>query len=240
MRCKPANARGLKTVMPRKRTGDIGPLHLSILPTGASVEWKRIDFPDGADDDQIAYLFAQRFQAAYNKSPLLPDLLPRVDEVCPLRRRLDALLKTASGDKWLELMAIKPIEYYQTNVDHAPSIHNQYEIAQFIHAKLNKKSNRYKSAKPGNDMFLLIYLDDWRFQPGNDLITLLRYWSHRKPHIFKAIFYYMPTDATDGDISLIFPTGNDWNTFDPEQYRRTVINLDLDPAKWQVSVRRTP
>jgi hypothetical protein len=219
----------------RKRTGDIGPLHVMNSPDGPSIEWEKIEFPTSKED--IEYFFAQRFREAYNESPLLPELLPHVDKVLRNpQNSLDVRLKTVCGEMWLDLMSIKPIEYHGVHPDQAPSTYNAYDIAQFIHGKIMDKSRDYLSAKPGKE-FLLLYLDDWRFQPSDAMITLLKYFCNQKAHLFKAIFYYMPSDATSGHVSVIFPTPSDiWTTFDPEQYRRGVINLD--PAKWLIL--RTP
>lgn len=146
---------------------------------------------------------------------------------------LDFTLATSSGNKWLELMEIAPFQFFGVPPDQAPNEHKPYALSQYLHGNIMEKSCKYRSARPGN-LFLLLYLTDWRFLPSQTAITLLQYWCNRKAHSFETIFLYMLFNAIEGHLSLIAPTPSEfWKTFEPEKYRdNTTINLDA--TKWEV------
>jgi hypothetical protein len=149
-------------------------------------------------------------------------------------RSLDFRLRTSLGEKWLELMAIRPIEFFGVPPEQAPHTYNSYELAKSTHGKIMEKSRKYRTRKASN-IFLLLYLDDWRFQPSRTMMTLLQYWCNRTTHSFEAIFYYMPLDDTNGHLSIIAPTPSQhWQNFDPEQHRQSTV-INLDPSKWHLS-----
>jgi hypothetical protein len=210
----------------RKRAGDIGPTRV----TSGSIEWQKIDFP--SDKKNIELSFAQRFVATYNLLFPLWSGLTITDLVPNRENSLDFRLKTTLGEKWLELMAIRPIEFFRVPPEQAPPDYNAYDLAKFIHGKIMEKSRKYRSQKPGK-LFLLLYLDDWRFQPSTTMKVLLQYWCNRKVHSFEAIFYYLPLDANEGHLSPIAPTPSEhWKNFDPENYRQSAV-INFDPSKWR-------
>jgi hypothetical protein len=180
----------------------------------------------------IELSFAERFVATYNLLFALWTGLTITDLVPNRENSLDFCLKTTLGDKWLELMAIRPIEFFRVPPEQAPPDYNAYDVAKFIHGKIMEKSRKYRSQKPGN-LFLLLYLDDWRFQPSPTMRVLLQYSCNRKAHSFEAIFYYQPSDANNGHLWPIAPTPREnWKNFEPENYRQIAV-LNLDPSKWQ-------
>ena len=87
-------------------------------------------------------------------------------------------------------MEIAPFEMFDVPPDQAPSHHNSYEMATFLHRKVMGKSRKYRSAK-SKGIFLLLYLTDWRFSPAQTMVALLQYWSNRKTHSFEAIFIWV-------------------------------------------------
>lgn len=214
----------------KRRRGEIGPIKVTDSPTGASADWQKIELPERKPE--VEQHFANRFAATYNSDPLLSGLVIRGLQQNP-EDALDFTLFTSAGDKWLELMEIAPFEFFGLPPDQAPNEHKPYDLAQFVHKKMMQKSRKYRSARPGN-LFLLLYLTDWRFLPSETAITLLQYWCNRKDHSFEAIFFYMPFTATEGHLKLIAPTPADyWKQFDPEVYRENKT-INLDPSKWVV------
>lgn len=110
----------------------------------------------------IELFFAQRFATTYNRFLPLSGLIITGLWQNP-EDPLDFRLNTSLGEKWLELMAIRPIEFFRVPPEQAPYTFNAYDLTKFIHSKIMEKSRKYRSRKPGN-LFLLLYLDDWRFQ----------------------------------------------------------------------------
>ncbi len=218
-----------------KRRGEIGSIKMSAGPAGPSVEWEKIPLPEGKAD--LEQFYAEQFVAAFNRAPLLPGLL--ITEVRQnAENSLDFTLLTSLGQKWLELMEVAPFEFFGVPPDQAPNTHKPYDLAQWLHGKIMEKSRKYRSTRPGN-LFLLLYLTDWRFLPSETAISLLQFWCNRKAHSFEAIFVYMPMTATEGHISLIAPTPSSfWKGFKPDMYRDNKT-INLDPAKWQAVTGHT-
>ena len=197
----------------------------------ASAEWQRIPIPEGKAD--IEKLYAQQFVAAFNRDLPLRSLVINDVRQNP-ENSLDFTLSTPDGDKWLELMEIAPFEYFGVPPDQAPNEYKPYDLAECLLKKIMTKSRKYRSAGPGN-LFLLLYLTDWRFVPSETLIALLQYWCCRRKDSFEAIFLYMPFTATEGRLALIEPKPTEfWKAFDPELYRHNVTT-NLDPSKWKIS-----
>jgi hypothetical protein len=211
-----------------KWSGAIGPLILSTETGRATTEWQRIAFPEGKAE--IEEFIANQFVAAFNRASPLQSLI--IKGLRPNdENSLDFTLSTSEGDKWLELMEIAPFELYGVSPDRAPNEYRPYDLADFLHRKIMQKSRKYRSARPGN-IFLLLYLTDWRFVISESSFALLQYWCNRKKNSFEAIFVYMPITATEGLLSLIAPTPSEfWKAFDPEVYRRNVT-INVDPSKW--------
>jgi hypothetical protein len=120
----------------RKRTGDIGPTRVITEPASASIEWRKVDFP--SDKANVELFFAQRFAVAYNSSPFAGLTITALWQ--NPERLLDFRLKTSLGEKWLELMAIRPIEFFAVPPEQAPHTYNSYDLAKFTHGKIMEKS----------------------------------------------------------------------------------------------------
>ena len=207
----------------KKRRGDIGPVRAS----REGVEWLKVPQPDTKEDLERHH--AEQFVAVFNQAVPIPGF--QILEVCQRpENSLDFLLKTSAGDKWLDLMEIAPFEMFDVPPDQAPSHHNSYDMATFLHRKVMEKSRKYRSAK-SKGIFLLLYLTDWRFSPAQTMVALLQYWSNRKTHSFEAIFI-----LGGGSFQLIAPTPSEfWRDFDPEKYRDSSV-INLNPSKWEMRI----
>jgi hypothetical protein len=217
-----------------KRRGEIGPIKMTTGSTGVSAIWEKIALPKGKAE--LEQFYADRFVAALNKQKLLPDMVIKNIRQNP-ENSLDFTLETSKGEKWLELMEIAPFEFFSVSPAEVPTSYKPYDVGQFLHGKIMKKSSSYQSS----NIFLLLYLTDWRFQPSETVIALLQFWCNRESHSFEAIFCYMSLTDAEGHLWLIAPTPTQfWDAFDPEAYRENKT-VNLDPTKWQVGgVTRRP
>jgi hypothetical protein len=134
-------------------------------------------------------------------------------------------------------MEIAPFEIFDMPPDQVPGRHNSYDLAAFLFAKIVGKSRKYRSARsPG--LFLLLYLTDWRFLPGQTALALLQYWCNRRTHSFEAIFAFEGDGQGADWVKLIAPTpAGFWKGFDPEKFRDSSV-VNLDPSKWYFADNR--
>lgn len=92
-------------------------------------------------------------------------------------------------------------------------------------------NSKYTSDKP---IHLLLYVTDWKFVPGETVLTLVQYKLHSLKLIFENIFFYIPIDQENGALQLIYPTPKEyWQDFDVSKYENGVL-VNLDPNKWQI------
>jgi hypothetical protein len=91
-------------------------------------------------------------------------------------------------------MGIAPLENLRGSYEKAPSSYRPYDFAEYIFAKINRKSERYRGAAASN-ICLLIYITDWAFTLSQTVVALLQYWSAHQSHSFQYIFCYSPFDV---------------------------------------------
>jgi len=146
---------------------------------------------------------------------------------------LDFTIKTNSGKKFLELMEIAPLENLRGSYENAPESYKPFDFAQYIHAKVMRKSDHYSSPKKPK-IVLLLYVTDWTFTLSESVVCLLQYWFCKWPHCFEWIFAYHPIDQNNGIRHLIYPTPvSYWTTFNPEDLRENIVH-NLSPMQWQL------
>lgn len=131
----------------------------------------------------------------------------------------DFSVGTNEGGKFLELMEIAPLENLRGSYEKAPSSYRPYDFAEYVFAKINGKSEKYRGAASSN-ICLLIHITDWAFTLSQTVVALLQYWSAHQSHSFQYIFCYSPLDAESGVANLLYPTPRDfWKDFDSDSYR---------------------
>lgn len=207
---------------PRKPTGTIGPLQVS----AAGAEFLQVEFP--RTKEEVEHFILEAFIRDSGSLPL------RISEWKQNRQNdFDFSIGTTEGPKFLELMEIAPLENLRGSYDKAPSSYKPYDFAEYILAKINGKSERYRGAASSN-ICLLMYVTDWAFTLSQTVIALLQYWSAHQSHSFQYIFCYSPIDAESGIAHLIYPTPKDfWKNFSPDAYRENVVH-NFSPLKWEV------
>jgi len=148
----------------------------------------------------------------------------------------DFTVSTPRGPAYLELMEIAPLSGPHET---ASASYRPFEFANVVLEGIKRKSKRYRKTME-RDLFLLLYVTHWAFDLSNLAASCLQYWTARTPHVFQAIFSYMPSNEHEGRPGWIFPFPPELlGTFDPETIRDNIC-LFLDLRKSQVVSGRRP
>ena len=205
----------------KKPTGAIGPTCIS----ARGAEFLPIAFP--RVKEEIEKFIVQGFVKNAGAVPLA--ILSHKQN---LQNDFDFTIETTEGIKFLELMEIAPLENLRGAYEMAPSSYKPYDFAEYIFAKVNRKSGKYWGARSSN-ICLLIYITDWAFTLSQTVVALLQYWLAHQSHSFQYIFCYSPIDIESGVSNLIYPTPiKFWKGFDPNKYRENIVH-NLSPLKWE-------
>jgi hypothetical protein len=130
-------------------------------------------------------------------------------------------------------MEVAPLQLHEGEHERAPNSYDRYKLAEFIHSKIIKKSEKYPDNLSG-ELFLLLYVTNFKFALSDATLQILRYFCHKSFLKFDVIFLYTPLDETEGHVEWIHPMEeSDFEGFDPEQYRGVVLNLN--PEKFEVT-----
>ena len=209
----------------KKPTGKSGSFRFGIKDSGeASGEFRKIGFPDEKDDieEVIVSRFIMSAKEKFKEFFFISQ--PRKNELDDF----DFTVKTQKGEAYLELMEIAPLDLYKAGYEKAPKTYDRCELAEYVVSKVVGKSENY----PNNlkrELFLLLYVTDFKFSFSDTTIQLLRYFITLQPVKFDVIFLYTPLDNKDGVVNWIHPMDKEeFNGFDPEKYRGKVINLDTE------------
>lgn len=133
-------------------------------------------------------------------------------------------------------MEFAPLDFYKTSYKGAPSHYKPYELGKYLLSKIIEKSKYHRSIKD-KKIYLLIYSTDWKFLACDTLIALLQYWLVKGNHSFKGIFLLVDSGSQMKNLSLIFPTDeNYFKDFDENKYTQT-LTINLDPEKWELECK---
>ncbi len=214
---------------PHKPTGTRGQTKITIGSDGVRVEFQPIPFP--RTQKEIEAFIVDGFLRVARQQGILQtsSLHARQNELDDF----DFSLTTPSGNKYLELMEIAPLEHLGGSHAKAPNSYKSYDFAQNALNKIKAKSDRYATST-GQGLLLLIYVTDWRFNVSDPVVALLQYWTLQQKHNFEGIFFYSPTTSQEGLARLIYPTPLEfWKGFNPELYRDN-ITVNLSPTNWSI------
>jgi hypothetical protein len=136
----------------------------------------------------------------------------------------DFTLSTSSGEQYLDLMEVAPLEHIQGSYANAPHSYNHGWFADAVLEKVDAKSKKY-GPSPRAVIHLLLYSTDWRFRIAEEVITLLAYWCICRTPCFKTIVYYILhnqiQEEIQGELKLIYPRlPEEFTNFDEMQYRQ--------------------
>jgi len=141
----------------------------------------------------------------------------------------DFTLPTVSGTEYLELMEVAPLEGVGGSYQKASGSYNHGELADFIYDKLIAKSTKYHAC-PQPSIHLMLYTTDWRFLVAEGVLFLVAHRCQQTEHNFKTIIYFVPDDATHGEVKIVYPLSPKvFKNFD--QRLRNRITMLGDPTK---------
>lgn len=219
----------------KKPTGKSGPYTAKVTLAGDVIgAFEKISFPK--DKDNIEEYIVSCF--IYSGVKKFGEYFPISN---PHKNKLDDFdfsITTPKGEAYLELMEVAPLELYKGGFESATNMIDRYDIAEFAHSKILSKSDKYPD-KLSNDLILLLYTTDYKFFMSETSLHILSYFCHKSSLKFDVIFMYTPLDEKEGVVNWIYPSDEeDFENFDPEQYRGEVINLD--PEKFEVVSNISP
>jgi len=214
----------------KKPTGKLGPYKVQIDTKGnPQGNLEPIKFPAGKDDieEHIVEKFIISGKKKFKESFFISQ--PQKNELDDF----DFQVRTPKGTAFLELMEIAPLELNEGGYDKASKSYDCYEFANYIFSKFKIKSDKYPN-NLSTELYLLLYITDFKFSLSETTIHLLRFFCFREALKFDVIFLYSPLDENEGNVDWLYPLAEeDFEGFDPEKYRGKfkVINLDLEEGK---------
>lgn len=203
----------------RKPTGTLGAVTFG--SEGRMPAFNAVQFPPIKEEIETFVLNAALRQMRKNGQQCY-DLI--AEPVQNPQNSFDFTLLTSSGEQYLDLMEVAPLEHIQGSYDNAPHSYNHGGFADAVWGKVDAKSKKYGSS-PRAVIHLLLYSTDWRFRIAEEVITLLAYWCICRTHCFKTIVYYIPhnqiQEEIQGELKLIYPRlPEEFTNFDEMQYRQ--------------------
>lgn len=160
--------------MSRKPKGVLGPISAKVVaPDVIDVSFEQIHFPKGKDDTEtfVVVRFLRSADKAFRASTGHPFFIAN-----PRKNTLDDFdfdVDTPIGPAYLELMEVAPLEKTQGGYAGAPASYKPYEFAEYVTAKVMKKSAHYPTHL-GRELFLLLYSTHWGFVPSKSTFLILR------------------------------------------------------------------
>ncbi|MCI0487476.1 MAG: hypothetical protein L0229_12855 [Blastocatellia bacterium] len=214
---------------PKKPTGTIGPI--IITPHDRSAEFCPIDFPtDKAEVERyiVPFVIDGLRKTGTNFYKLVENPIQNPED------DFDFTLPTESGKEYLELMEVAALDHFGKFYDAAPASYNHGELADHVYTKLMAKAKKYGSLSHV-PVHLLLYTTDWRFRLSQKVLALLAYWCLRREHSFKTILYFVPDDATHGEVKILYPIASESLANFDEQAARNTRSIIGDPTRLQVN-----
>jgi hypothetical protein len=216
--------------MPRKPTGKIGPLIATGGPSGLTLEWSQIKFPEKKED--IEQLICDLWAAEVRKAG---------HGIRSIRRNgpddFDFTIELPGGIVSLDLA-----ELFYRDAEGRPYEGTKIEIKTYRYAEqirdaVLKKSDHYGRAG-AQPIHLLTYVTHWRFGPNETVIRLVQHFLNEKPPIIENVFLVMPFNASTGVLWVLFPSRDPLKGRSPSEFKEHFYYA-LDPAKWQVANNRS-
>ena len=205
-----------KTKSKTKPIGTIGPI--VIHSEDRTAEFRPLDFPGDKTEFErhiVRFVISGLRNTGTNFYRLVADPIQNAEN------DFDFTLTTESGGEYLELMEVAALEYVAGSYEAAPASYNHGQFADYVYAKLMAKAKKYRSAQQ-RPVHLLLYTTDWRFRLGDNALALLAHWCLRREHCFKTILYFIPDDATHGEVKEIYPDPIEtFANFDEQAARNT-------------------
>jgi hypothetical protein len=218
-----------------KPTGTVGSHKSEISEDGSLASFfDKVSFPSSKDD--VEAFVAVRFIDAMNRhlskdhdSFILSSPLRNVEN------DFDFTVSTSNGPAYLELLEAAPLK---GSYEHASAEYRSYDHAKFVFDAVQQKSARYPSSGV-RDIFLLVYVTDWKFVFSTSVIACLRVWLSKQKTVFRAVFYFGVSSVELESPRWLYPVPPElFDGFDPETVKENVC-LNLDVQTLDVTYVRT-
>ena len=149
-----------KSKSTKKPIGTVGPIVID--SENRTAEFRPLHFPrDKAEPEShiVRFVVAGLRNSATNFYRLVTNPIQNPEN------DFDFTLPTTSGDEYLELMEVAPLEHVAGSYEAAPASYNHGELADYVFKKLLSKARKHRSV-PQPPVHLLLYTTDWRFRLG--------------------------------------------------------------------------
>ncbi|HUK10765.1 MAG TPA: hypothetical protein VLX09_23035 [Stellaceae bacterium] len=212
--------------MPKKPTGRVGPIQVTITEGRADLRWENVKFPTEKKD--IEQLVVNQFMAAMSRTGAQIKASQNSED------DLDFTLILPGGKIKLELREA----FYGTGANSPPYDSRDMRIKSFSYAEqivaAVRDKSHYGTAMP---IHLLLYITHWRFLPSETTIRLAQYLLQQARPMFENVFFLSPIDPGQADLRVLYPSNNPLQGKKPEEFRDQWY-LNLDPANWQLQQSR--
>jgi hypothetical protein len=186
----------------KKPTGKMGSLRVQMGPGQGKQTFFRAVFPTTKREIEAAVpataLAAPANQFAIGSHYGLVGKPVQNDE-----NDFDFTLPTDTGQTYLDLMEIAPLEEVRGSYEHAGQMVWVGKRADWIAAKVFEKSGDYGRG-PASGVHLLLYTTDFRFDAMGYVCDLLVHLLHGRAHCFGSVAYCSPLPS-DVHTRLLFP-----------------------------------
>jgi hypothetical protein len=209
--------------MPKKPTGNVGPVVAKAGSDGVTGGWEKIEFPD--DKDSIERLMFDLWATETRKGGgnILKATKNALDD-------FDFTLELPGGRVHMDL-----VELFYRDEEGRPYENDNIEIriydyAEQIRDTVIKKSQHY--GKVGDTpIHLLLYITHWRFWPSEPVIRLAQHFLNKSPPIIENVFLVLPLTATEGTARVLYPSSDPLEGRNPEEFKdATYLVPDLSKA----------
>jgi hypothetical protein len=203
-----------------KPQGASGPIKLG----SGGAEWQVIQFPEVKDERErlIARLFVKGFDS-YVAMQSEPSLAPFGEPRQNQEDNLDFTVKTAQGDRLMELAEFAPLQKYGPQFADAPMAIEPMKKAALALELIENKSRH----QGGTERFLALYATEQGFWLDPITIERLRRLLIKDPPQFDRVYYVSVHDLDSASVSEIYPgkPHHTFGNFTEEQLNRMRVYL---------------
>jgi hypothetical protein len=186
---------------PRKPTGQLGGVHIG----RDGVSHRPTELPEAKED--IERSIVERVFGS--DKPIVDRTYQHVEPPTQNpQNSFDFTIRTVSGDEFLELMEVAPLDTIGGTFETAPRAFIQGELVNAVWGQIAKKARKYGRRNEAT-IHLLLYCTDRRFFLPPSFWLLVSSVAAREPHPFKTIVFAEPKSDGGAYIEVILPVSPD-------------------------------
>lgn len=210
----------------KKPTGTLGFVRIGV---DQPPHFTKLDFPGGKEEIERFILEATVRKAERDGLNLFH---LKAHPVQNPENHFDFTLPTSNGEQYLDLMEVAPLSDTDGSYAKAPASYNQGDMADVILGLVLKKAAKY-GVRMRTPLHLLMYTTDWRFRVSGETLQLVGCQLSKTEHCFSSVTHYVPDDAGDGELTMVFPESESqkqMNALDEARLRNMYV-LQADVSK---------